>query len=208
MRCSNDYHSSFSDHMGTLPILQASCHGRVRCDDGASSTGGPIFPNRRRCTDEQSDQQLNWRPSMKILQRPGNQKGFTLLELLIAVSFLAIALLAVAGLQTTAIHSNSIANKLSAATSIAQQIMEDIAARPMDDPLLNSTNTNINYNFNLNPMTTPVFSIAVPNAGTYSATYSTAINNPTSGVTKLDIFVIWDAATGRKIALTTFVRTN
>ena len=145
---------------------------------------------------------------MKILQRSGNQKGFTLLELLIAVSFLAIALLAVAGLQTTAIQSNSIANKLSAATSIAQQIMEDLAARPIDDPLLNSTNANINYNFNLNPMTTPVFSITVPNAGTYSATYSTAANNPTAGVTRLDIVVTGDAATGRRVALTTFVRTN
>ncbi|HTP05650.1 MAG TPA: prepilin-type N-terminal cleavage/methylation domain-containing protein [Nitrospirota bacterium] len=145
---------------------------------------------------------------MKILQRSGNQKGFTLLELLIAVSFLAMALLAVVGLQTTAIQSNSIANRLSAATSIAQQIMEDFAARPIDDPLLNSTNTNINYNFNVNTMTTPVFSITVPNAGTYSATYSTSVNNPTSGVTRLDIVVTGDAATGRQVALTTFVRTN
>jgi type IV pilus assembly protein PilV len=145
---------------------------------------------------------------MEILQRSGNQKGFTLLELLIAVSFLAISLLAVAGLQTTAIQSNSIANKLSAATSIAQQVMEELTARSVDDPLLNSTNTNINYNFNVNPMTSPVFSIIVPGAGTYSATYSTAINNPTSGVTRLDIIVTGDSATGRRVALTTFVRTN
>ena len=145
---------------------------------------------------------------MKILQRPRNQKGFTLLELLIAISFLAISLLAVAGLQTTAIHSNSIANRLSAATSIAQQIMEELTARRIDDPILNSTNTNINYNFNLNPMTTPVYSITVPNAGTYSATYSTSPNNPTVGVTRLDIVVTGDAVTGRRVALSTFVRTN
>ena len=145
---------------------------------------------------------------MKILQRPRNQKGFTLLELLIAISFLAISLLAVAGLQTTAIHSNSIANRLSAATSIAQQIMEELTARRIDDPILNSTNTNINYNFNLNPMTTPVYSITVPNAGTYSATYSTSPNNPTAGVTRLDIVVTGDAVTGRRVALSTFVRTN
>jgi len=145
---------------------------------------------------------------MKILQRPKNQKGFTLLELLVAITFLAISLLAVAALQTTAIHSNSIANRLSAATSIAQQIMEDLTARAIDDPLLNSTNSNISYNFNLNSMTAPVFSITVPNAGTYTATYSTAANNPTSGVTRLDITVTGDAATGRSVALTTFVRIN
>jgi len=145
---------------------------------------------------------------MKILQRPKNQKGFTLLELLVAITFLAISLLAVAALQTTAIHSNSIANRLSAATSIAQQIMEDLTARAIDDPLLNSTNSNISYNFNLNSMTAPVFSITVPNAGTYTAQYSTAVNNPTSGVTRLDITVTGDAATGRSVALTTFVRIN
>jgi hypothetical protein len=86
--------------------------------------------------------------------------------------------------------------------------MEDLIARPIDDPLLNSTNTNINYNFNLNPMTAPDFSIIVPGAGTYSATYSTAVNNPTSGVTRLDIIVTGDTATGRRVALTTYVRTN
>jgi type IV pilus assembly protein PilV len=145
---------------------------------------------------------------MKTVQRAGNQNGFTLLELLIAISFLAIALLAVAGLQTTAMHSNSIANKLSAATSIAQQVMEDLTARKIDDPLLNSTNANINYNFNLNPMAAAVYSITVPGAGTYSATYSTTVNNPTAGVTKLDIIVTGDAATGRRVALTTYVRTN
>ena len=145
---------------------------------------------------------------MNKLPMSGNQKGFTLLELLVAVSFLAISLLAVAGLQTTAIQSNSIANRLSAATSIAQQVMEDLSARPIDDPLLNSTNSNINYNFNANPLTTPVFSITVPGAGTYSATYSTAVNNPTTGVTKIDIIVTGDAATGRRVALTTFVRIN
>jgi type IV pilus assembly protein PilV len=145
---------------------------------------------------------------MKIVRKTRDQEGFSLLELLIAISFLAIALLAVAGLQTTAIDANSIANRLSAATSIAQQVMEDLIARPIDDPLLNSTNTNINYNFNLNPMTAPVFSIIVPGAGTYSATYSTAVNNPTSGVTRLDIIVTGDTATGRRVALTTYVRTN
>jgi hypothetical protein len=105
-------------------------------------------------------------------------------------------------------HSNSIANKLSAATSIAQQVMEDLTARKIDDPLLNSTNANINYNFNLNPMAAAVYSITVPGAGTYSATYSTTVNNPTAGVTKLDIIVTGDAATGRRVALTTYVRTN
>jgi prepilin-type N-terminal cleavage/methylation domain-containing protein len=148
---------------------------------------------------------------MKIVRKTRDQEGFSLLELLIAISFLAIALLAVAGLQTTAIDANIIANKLSAATSIAQQVMEDLTSRKIDDPIYTSTFTNITYNFNPNPLGTPAFNIAVPGAGTYSATYSTVPAPPTDplfGTTRVDVIVRGDAATGRRVALTTYVRTN
>lgn len=66
----------------------------------------------------------------------GNQKGFTLLELLIAISLLAIGLLAAASMQQTALHSNYLSNRLSVATALAQQAAEDILSLPKDDALL------------------------------------------------------------------------
>ena len=59
-----------------------------------------------------------------------NNKGFSLIELLIAVTVLAVGLLAVAGLQGTAIQGNSHGNTISQATTIAQDRIEEI--RDMD----------------------------------------------------------------------------
>ena len=59
-----------------------------------------------------------------------NNKGFSLIELLIAVTVLAIGLLAIAGLQATAIRGNFHANTISQATSFAEQGIE--AIRNMD----------------------------------------------------------------------------
>jgi type IV pilus assembly protein PilV len=48
------------------------------------------------------------------------QRGFSLIEVLIGLIFLAIGLLAMAGLQTTSIRGNSFSNNLMQATYAAQ----------------------------------------------------------------------------------------
>ena len=55
-----------------------------------------------------------------------NQKGFTLLELLIALVILAIGLLGLAGLHIAAIQGNVSGFKLSAASAIAQERIEEL----------------------------------------------------------------------------------
>lgn len=55
-----------------------------------------------------------------------NNKGFSLIELMVAVTILAVGLLAVAGLQGTAIQGNSHGNTISQATTIAQDRIEEI----------------------------------------------------------------------------------
>jgi type IV pilus assembly protein PilV len=59
-----------------------------------------------------------------------NNKGFSLIEMLIAVTILAVGLLAVAGLQVTAIQGNSHGNTISQATTLAEDRIE--AIRNMD----------------------------------------------------------------------------
>ena len=51
-------------------------------------------------------------------------QGFTLVEVLIALTILAVGLLALALLQTTAIKGNSLASKSTVATQLAQDQME------------------------------------------------------------------------------------
>ena len=56
--------------------------------------------------------------------------GFTLIEILMAVSIFAIGLLAVAAMQISAINVNSIASHLTARATLAQDRLEQLRALP------------------------------------------------------------------------------
>ena len=53
-----------------------------------------------------------------------NQNGFTLLEILLAITIFAIGLLAVATMQISAIQGNKLGNEWTQATTLAQQQLE------------------------------------------------------------------------------------
>jgi type IV pilus modification protein PilV len=61
-------------------------------------------------------------------------KGFTLVEVLIGVIFLAVGLLAVAGIQTASIRGNFSSNNLMLATYAAQDGLEELKSKPLTDP--------------------------------------------------------------------------
>ncbi len=89
------------------------------------------------------------------------QGGFTLLELLIALTILAIGLLALAAMQGVAINSNSVANKQTVHSMLAQQAVEDIASYAYSDGIFSSTVSGATYS-----------TMVVTGAGTYNATYA------------------------------------
>ena len=76
---------------------------------------------------------------MSLTQNPVNgfdlccEKGFTLVEVLIAVSIFAVGLLAVAMMLDTAIQHNSSARFITEATEIAHSQMEKLMNSPYDD---------------------------------------------------------------------------
>lgn len=55
-----------------------------------------------------------------------NEKGFSLVEVLVAITLLAIGLLAVAGMQSTAISGNAFAQSGTAAFSLAQEMVDRV----------------------------------------------------------------------------------
>ncbi|GIX48574.1 MAG: hypothetical protein KatS3mg131_2785 [Candidatus Tectimicrobiota bacterium] len=62
-----------------------------------------------------------------------NDKGFTLVEVMVAIVILAFALLAVAQMQLTAMRVNAAANTLTQGMTIAQDRLERLLALPYDD---------------------------------------------------------------------------
>jgi type IV pilus assembly protein PilV len=64
--------------------------------------------------------------------------GFSLIEVLIALIFLAIGLLAIASLHVTSVRGNFFSNNLMQATYVAQDQLEYLESLPFDDPLLNT----------------------------------------------------------------------
>jgi len=125
---------------------------------------------------------------MKIMHKRTGRNGFTLLELLIAVSLLAIGLLATASMQSVALNANMVSNRLTVATALAQEVAEDMLSWNITDPRLNPPGifpmpaaTAPNYTF-IDPSTgTASTLIKISGAGTYSARYSTYPNFPVNG---------------------------
>lgn len=138
---------------------------------------------------------------MAVLVIKKRQQGFTLLELLVAVSLLAIGLLAAASMQGVAINANSIANKSSVSTSIAQEVMETLMSLPVDDPTVVTETANAIWD--LDPATAET-TMTFPSAGTYEALYTAQLDSPTASVTTFIVTVNRINADGTKKTMLTY----
>jgi type IV pilus assembly protein PilV len=65
-----------------------------------------------------------------------NDTGFTIIEVVIAISILAVGLLGVAAMQTSAIQVNSAAGRMTTRMNWAQDKMEELKALAFSDPWL------------------------------------------------------------------------
>lgn len=70
------------------------------------------------------------------IQALTNQKGFSLVEALIAIVLLTVGLLSVGLLQIGAMKSNTAATNRSDGVAIAQSVMDTLRTLPMNAPLL------------------------------------------------------------------------
>jgi len=73
------------------------------------------------------------------IRKATKDKGFTLLEIIIAISVLTVGLLAVASMQISAIRANSFAGTVTEAAMLAGDQLEKLMARPYDDADLDDT---------------------------------------------------------------------
>lgn len=140
-----------------------------------------------------------------------NEKGFTLIEFMIAVLVLGIGMLAVAKMQITAMSGNFAANNMTMASTLAQDKIEALKGLAFDNPDLADTNHANNASMtdpgsvsfypadHLDP-NNPIDSTGRTEAvRRFTRLWNIADNTPMEGVKTMVVFVCWgvpDAGTG------------
>ncbi|MBV5340687.1 MAG: prepilin-type N-terminal cleavage/methylation domain-containing protein [Deltaproteobacteria bacterium] len=151
------------------------------------------------------------------MSRQLNEKGFTLVELLVALTIMAIGILAVVQMQIVALQSNSIANSLSVATSLAQEVMEDIQSWDVNTPPVIGafTVTRGEQTYGRFSPVNPVYpftpvspfmnasSVTFQDSGTYTAKYTITLVQPDLTTAFISVTV---TRGGRTVTLTSLKR--
>lgn len=127
----------------------------------------------------------------KIVQ---NEAGFSLVELMIAMTIFAIGLLATASMQITALKSNAGAHKRTTINAAAAGVMEEILTWAPDDARLDVTDPTVAYSWDFDPTTTQIDPLIVQGGGTFTAKYYVTRDTPRSSIATVRLVV--NAAAG------------
>jgi len=116
-----------------------------------------------------------------------NKSGFSLVEVLIALTIFAVGLLAVASMQLTAIRGNASANSLTVATALAEGIMEEILAWSGDNPVFEADDPGRSWVFGWNDSSASPKSL--DSAGTFQASYAIDADYGVAKLTRIQVTV-------------------
>jgi prepilin-type N-terminal cleavage/methylation domain-containing protein len=127
-----------------------------------------------------------------LISRDKHQGGFTLVEFMIAITVLAVALLAMAGLQSTAIRSNADSKWQTAATTITEEKLVQLK--------------NTGYTALANTGWTSAESVTLTGLGTFYRTYQVT-DAVASYLKKIEVQVTYTNTKGvsKQVNLSTFL---
>ncbi len=114
-----------------------------------------------------------------------NKKGFSLLEVVLAMLILAVGILAVIGMQISSIRGNFFSNNLTHASVLAQDQLEFLRSRSSDDPEL---------------------AIGTHNGGQVSGTIFSrqhVVTSPTPDMLSITVTVGWKERTDHSVSFST-----
>lgn len=118
-----------------------------------------------------------------------NENGFSLIEVLVALTIFAIGLLATAGMQITALQSNAGAHKMTTINSAAAGIMEEILTWDPADPRLVDENGGLSRPWDFDPTATVNNTLMVSGGGSFVARYFVDADFPVAKVSTIRVEV-------------------
>lgn len=126
---------------------------------------------------------------------PGNRKGFSLIEVIVAIGILSVGILAVASMQGAAVKNNVFAERRTEAATWAADRVEKLMDLDWDDSLLSDTDGDgqsglDDADFDNNPATTDGAD-HIESQGNYTIYWNVADNVPIENVKTLRVIVVW-----------------
>ena len=118
-------------------------------------------------------------------------KGFTLIEVLVAMSIFAIAVLGLAIGATTVMQANQTGLYTTIATNLAQDKLEELKAK-----------TAANINTTGSPENVPVTGVPV----TFNRSWAVTSGSPVAGVKQIDVTVTWTDHTNHTVTVSSAVK--
>jgi prepilin-type N-terminal cleavage/methylation domain-containing protein len=139
-----------------------------------------------------------------------SEKGFTIIEVLIALAVFAIGILAVTAMQIKAIQSNSSASGLTEATTLAQDKVENLTALDYDDASLDDTDGDDGgpgVGGGLDDKTTATADYW-QNSGIYTIFWNVAVDFPIDNTKTIRVIVTWTDKNRQRRVFLDYVKAN
>jgi type IV pilus assembly protein PilV len=123
--------------------------------------------------------------------KSSNEKGFTLLETVVAIAILTFGILAVASMQISSMRGNSFAGNVTEATTLAGDRLERLIALSYDDSLLLDMDANGSGGLNDTGNDADYKEEQEIEAVTYAVCTNLAIDTPRNNTKTIKVIVTW-----------------
>ncbi len=124
--------------------------------------------------------------------------GFTVIEVMIAITILSIGLLGIASMQINAIRGNSLSDNITCALALAEDKMEELMGRDYSDPALediviknNDDLTNIAREW-IDKQEPLIDEAGKLDAGHFRRVWNIADDTPIESNKTVTVIVLWD----------------